>query len=59
MQGKKIFFSENFPTLLLILFWYLAIQILALSVLPFVMILFWKLPDKGYLLSKILGLLLV
>ena len=41
------------------LIWYIAVQIIALAVLPIGLFLFRRLPDGGYLLSKALGLLLV
>ena len=48
-------FSNRFPTFV----WYIAIQIIALATLPIGLVLFSRLPDRGYLLTKVLGLLLV
>ena len=48
-------FSNRFPTLV----WYIAVQIIAFAALPIGLFLFHRLPDRGYLLSKVLGLLLV
>ena len=41
------------------LVWYIAIQIIAFSALPIGLFLFRRLPDRGYLLTKALGLLFV
>ena len=47
--------AGNYPTLL----WLVAIQAAALAVTPLALTLFKRLPDRGYLLSKPLGLLLL
>lgn len=39
--------------------WYLVIQLMALLTVPIAMVVFRGLPDKGYFLAKMLGLLLV
>ncbi len=39
--------------------WYLVIQLMALLTVPIALVVFRGLPDKGYFLAKILGLLLV
>ena len=48
-------FANRFPTFV----WYIAVQIIALAALPIGLLLFRRLPDRGYLLSKVLGLLFV
>ena len=48
-------FANRFPTFV----WYIAVQIIALAALPIGLLLFGRLPDRGYLLTKVLGLLFV
>ena len=48
-------FANRFPTFV----WYIAVQIIALAALPIGLLLFSRLPDRGYLLTKVLGLLFV
>ena len=42
-----------------VVFWYLILQIIGLVALPFTLRIFWRIPDKGYLVSKIVGLVLI
>lgn len=42
-----------------VLFWWLAVMLIGFIALPVTFMLFYKLPDRGYALSKSLGLLLV
>ena len=48
-------FANRFPTFV----WYIAVQVIALAALPIGLLLFRRLPDRGYLLTKVLGLLFV
>ena len=48
-------FANRFPTFV----WYIAVQLIALATLPIGLLLFSRLPDRGYLLTKVLGLLFV
>ena len=52
---ERASFANRAPGLV----WYIAIQIIAFSTLPIGLYLFRRLPDRGYLLSKVLGLLFV
>lgn len=54
-QGPRGWWVE----ILLVIAWYLAIQLLALAVLPFCLRLFAQLPDAGYPLAKTIGLVVV
>ena len=52
---ERTSFANRTPGLV----WYIAIQIIAFATLPVGLFLFRRLPDRGYLLSKVLGLLFV
>ncbi len=49
----------NAHPLLSVVCWWLAIQVLGLLALPLTTVVFHRLPDRGYVLSKTLGLLVV
>ncbi len=49
----------NNSSFVAILVWWLAVMIIGLAAFPLTFWLFYKLPDRGYILSKSLGLLLV
>ena len=52
---ERTSFANRAPGLV----WYIAVQIIAFATLPIGMFLFRRLPDRGYLLTKVLGLLFV
>ena len=54
-----VVFSNHVPIWLLLIIWLAAIQMIAIAALPFCLALFRPLPDRGYLLSKTLGILIV
>ncbi|GIK38149.1 MAG: hypothetical protein BroJett011_19820 [Chloroflexota bacterium] len=49
----------NQSTLVAVIFWWLVVSLIGLLALPLTLLLFNHLPDRGYALSKSLGLLLV
>lgn len=49
----------NGSTLVAVIFWWLGVTLIGLLALPLTLLLFNHLPDRGYALSKSLGLLLV
>ncbi|HXV43767.1 MAG TPA: DUF2298 domain-containing protein, partial [Anaerolineae bacterium] len=49
----------NNSTLVAVIFWWLVVTLIGIIALPLTLLLFSNLPDRGYVLSKSLGLLLV
>ncbi|MSQ07950.1 MAG: hypothetical protein EXR44_01405 [Dehalococcoidia bacterium] len=56
---REIAFLRNVPNSVVWAVWLLAAQLMALAALPLSFALFKSLPDRGYLLAKPLGILLV
>ncbi len=54
-----IVFLRNLPNAVTPVVWYIAVQLVALVAIPLAFVVFRPLPDRGYLLAKPLGLLLV
>lgn len=55
----ELFDPDGLPNRLPVIFWWLAVQIIALAAVPITFVVFASLRDRGYLLSKTLGLVLV
>ena len=56
---SDIVFLRNLPNAVAPVVWYIALQLVALAAVPLAFVVFRPLPDRGYLLAKPLGLLLV
>ena len=55
---NKIIFSSGLNQISLIIIWYFFVQLLSISIIPIIIYSFRSLSDKGYILSKPIGVLI-